>query len=97
MEMYQWLVDNPTINRSELFRKAVVREQQLTSTKVPPLMFLMSVMGIVFSVALISIAVTPSPMHWIGKSILALLGGGLAVTTALVYYKVRKQLQVENS
>jgi len=89
MGMYQWLVDNPSINRSELFRKAVVQEQQQLSTKVSPLMFLISIMGIVFSVVLICIGMTPSPLHYYFRAILALLGGVLAVATSLLYYKAK--------
>jgi len=93
MGMYKWLEENKTINRSELFRKAVVREQQQASNKVSPLMFLISIMGIVFSVALISIGITPSPMHNYARASLCVLGGFLAFSTSLLYYKERKKIK----
>lgn len=94
-EMYNWLEENKKINRSQLFREAVLRvkgdvqEQQ----NVPSLMFLVSIMGIVFSIALIGIAITPTPVHVITRAILALLGGFLAFTTSLLYYRERKKVK----
>jgi len=96
IEMKRWLDEHQHINRSELFRKAVVREQQISDNKVSPLMFLISIMGIVFSVVLISIGMTPSPLHQFMRAAMTLLGGFLAISTSLVYYKERKKIQLEN-
>ena len=91
--MYQWLDEHKEINRSKLFREAVLREQNVIteSKKISPLMFLASVMGIVFSIALIGIGLTPTPIHIWTRGLLTLLGGFLAVMTALLYQKERKK------
>ena len=95
MKMYSWLEnDGREINRSQLFRDAVQQRMIPTVNKVPPLMFLVSVMGIVFSIALIGIAITPTPIHDYARALLALLGGVMAVITSFVYYKERKYLGV---
>jgi len=93
--MYDWLEkeENRNINRSDLFRKAVdklrYKQDEEEKQHVSPLMFLVSVMGIVFSISLIGIAVTPSPIHIFARGLLTLLGGFLALLTSVTYYKVR--------
>lgn len=90
--MYDWLEKHKTINRSKLFRKAVEREQGNVCEQhnVSPLMYLISIMGIVFSIALIGIAITPTPIHDYARALMALLGGILAVSTSILYWKERK-------
>jgi len=90
-DMKVWLeTEGKHINRSELFRQAVLQRQK--PTRVSSIVFLVSIMGIVFSIALIGIGVTPSPIHYITRALLALLGGLLAVMTSIVYYKERLKL-----
>lgn len=90
--MYNWLEkEGQRINRSQLFREAVERKMR-PNEKVTPLMFLVSVMGIVFSIALIGIAITPTPIHDYARALLALLGGVMAIITAIVYYKERRHV-----
>ena len=93
--MYQWLDEHKEINRSKLFREAVLREQQVVteSKKMSPLMFLASVMGIVFSIALIGIGITPTPIHIWTRGLLALLGGFLAFMTGVLYFKESKKIK----
>lgn len=86
-EMYKWLDEHRNINRSELFRQSVQSLRADEKQKVDPLLFLASIMGIVFSIALIGIAITPTPIHTITRGLLALLGGVLALATSYLYFK----------
>lgn len=86
-EMYKWLDEHRNINRSELFRKSVQSLMTNEKQKVDPLLFLASIMGIVFSIALIGIAITPTPIHVITRGLLALLGGVLALATSYLYFR----------
>ncbi|MGV9141618.1 MAG: ribbon-helix-helix domain-containing protein [Promethearchaeota archaeon] len=86
-EMYEWLDEHRNINRSELFRQSVQSLMTNEKQKVDPLLFLASIMGIVFSIALIGIAITPTPIHVITRGLLALLGGILAVATSYLYFR----------
>ena len=89
--MYSWLEEHKEINRSSLFREAV--EIKMNPKKhVSSLMFLASIMGIIFSIALIGIGVTESPIDVNIRSLLTLLGGILAVSTMVLYYKERKSI-----
>ena len=90
--MKEWLDNHKEINRSQLVRDAIFQKMQPEQQKVGPLMFLVSIMGIVFSIALIGIAVTPSPIHYYGRALLALLGGFLAIATSISYYKESKRI-----
>jgi len=90
MEMYKWLCNHKEINRSKLFRDAVRFKQKNIERKVNPLVFLASIMGICFSVVLIGISLTPSPVNEPLRAVLGLLGGVLAVSTMVVYIKERK-------
>jgi hypothetical protein len=91
--MYSWLEEHKEINRSSLFREAV--EAKITPTKkhVSSLMFLASIMGIIFSIALIGIGVTESPININVRGVLTVLGGVLAVATMALYYRETKTLQ----
>ena len=93
MDMYKWLQKHKDINRSKLFREAVYFKMKNMEHKMNPLMFLMSVMGIVFSIALVGIAITPSPIHLYAKALMALLGGILALITSIVYVRERNRLK----
>jgi len=95
--MYDWLEKHRDINRSQLFRKAVkgVMNGSIVQRKVSPLMYLIPIMGIVFSIALIGIAVTPTPIHNYARGLMALLGGVLAISTAILYYKESKEVSGE--
>jgi hypothetical protein len=88
--MYTWLEEHKEINRSALFRKAI--EATMNKQKVSSLMFLVSIMGIAFSVALIGIGVTESPINIFVRGIMMLLGGFLAIATMFLYYRERKQI-----
>ena len=91
--MYNWLEEHKEINRSELFRGAVKTKQN--KEQISPLLFLVSVMGIIFSVSLIVISMDPRTIPFLSPYIrlmLAFLGGILALITAIVYYKERKQI-----
>jgi len=89
--MYSWLEEHKEINRSQLFREAVNREQHIVEEKISPLMFLISIMGYVFAVVLICIALTPTPIHNMTRAMLGLLGGFLAFATAMLYRKEKKR------
>lgn len=90
--MYEWLEQHKQINRSQIFRDAVTVIMVNKKKKVPSLMFLAAVMGEVFGIALIGIAVSPSWLDNPLRSMLALLGGILAVVTAITYFKERRSL-----
>jgi len=94
--MYDWLEKHREINRSQLFRDAVEREKHFTEEKISPLMFLISIMGYVFSVVLICIALTPTPIHQTTRGFLGLLGGFLAFATAMLYQKEKKNIEKLN-
>ena len=97
MWMYNWLEkEGKQINRSKLFREAVEFRMKPQIEKVSPVMFLVSIFGICFSIALIGIGVTPSPIDQWARALLALLGGVMAVTTSLVYYRARKEVSNNN-
>jgi len=92
--MREWLDEHKEINRSQLFREAVLRKQHARN-RISPLLFLVSVMGIVFSIALIVIAMDPQTIPFLSPYIrlsMTLLGGVLAVITSLVYYKEWRQV-----
>ncbi len=92
--MKDWLDEHKEINRSELFRKAVFHKKHV-KTRISPLLFLVSVMGIIFSIALIVISVDPLTLSFLSpyiRLVMALLGGILAVITSLVYYKEWKKI-----
>lgn len=97
VSMYDWLEKHKNINRSQLFRRAVEGKMNNLSVqqKVSPLMYLISIMGIVFSIALIGIAVTPTPIHNYARGLMALLGGILAISTSILYYKECKAVRGE--
>jgi hypothetical protein len=91
--MYSWLEEHKEINRSSLFREAVESKINPTKRHVSSLMFLASMMGIIFSVALIGIGVTSSPIDINVRGILTISGGILAIATMALYYKETKTLQ----
>jgi hypothetical protein len=95
MSMYNWLSnEGKNINRSELFRQAVM--QKMKPEKVSSLVFLVSVMGIVFSISILGIALTPSPIHFYARAIMALMAGFLALATTTTYLKERKKSKEKN-
>jgi len=95
--MKKWLDDNKKIvpNKSKLFREAVYNKMESKKGKVPALVFFVSIMGMVFSIVLIGIGLTPSPMHVTLKSILPLLGGILVVSTSIMYYIEKRRAKEE--
>ena len=93
LSMYNWLNnEGKLINRSELFRQAVKAKMNEQEGKVRPEIFLISIMGLVFSITLLGIAVTPSPINIIARAVMALLAGFLAISTSITYLKERKKL-----
>jgi len=91
-DMKSWLDEHKEINRSELFRKAVKEQMHPRRERVPPLVFFVSVMGIVFSICLIGISLTPVPMYISIRAALPILAGAMAISTAILYYKERKRI-----
>lgn len=88
--MYDWLEnEGRKINRSQLFRRAI--EEAMRQT-VSPLVALASVFGVCFSVALISIAITPTPIHIYARATLVILGGIMTITSTLTYYKEKNRV-----
>lgn len=96
-ETYDWLENNKNINRSKLFRDAIERIKNPVTKNISPLMFLASIMGIVFSIALIGIATLDTPIVESVRAMLALLGGVLAIATAFCYYREHKRVQAINN
>jgi len=94
-KMKIWLDEHREINRSELFRQAVLKMMYPRKEVVPPLVFFISIMGIVFSVALIGIALTPTPMYISIRAVLPILAGVLAISTSLLYYRERKRIKTQ--
>jgi hypothetical protein len=93
-EMYKWLENHREINRSQLFRNAVDMKRNPGVRKISSLMFLASIMGIVFSIALIGIALIPSPIIAEFRAVLALLGGLLAIATMGCYAREQKRIKL---
>jgi hypothetical protein len=91
--MYDWLEQHSEINRSQLFRETIENKMKGKTQRVSSLMFLASVMGIVMSVVLVCIALVPSWIHIYIRGIMGILGGILAVTTTLLYYKEQKRVR----
>lgn len=93
--IYDWLESDEgkekVPNKSGLFQDAVLQKKNNTKGKVSPLVFFISIMGLVFSIVLIGIGITPSPMYQTVRMILPILGGFLAIGTALLYYKESKR------
>jgi len=82
-------------NKSGLFQEAVLRKKNpRMEGKVSPLVFFISVMGIVFSIVLVGIGITPTPMYQTARALLPLLAGILAVSTVLTYWKESKRAKV---
>lgn len=90
VEDYNFLKDT-NINMTELFKEAIEKTRYQTKQKTSPLLFLVSVMGIVFSIALIGIGLTPTPIHIFTRGFLCALGGLLAVITMTVYIRSKRQ------
>ena len=91
--MYSWLEEHKEINRSSLFREAVEAKINPVKKHVSSLMFLASIMGIIFSIALIGIGITDSPIDINVRGVLTVSGGILAVATMTLYYKETRTLQ----
>lgn len=89
-DMYEWLEKHKEINRSKIFREAVQKIRS-PSKNVSSLMFLATIMGIIFAIVLIGISTTPYINGFL-RAVIALLGGFLAVSTALAYYKERRKI-----
>jgi len=89
--MKEWLNEHPKINRSELFRQAVKREQNFLKGKVSPMVFVATVAGILMSVSLIMISFVPVMDSNI-RAVIALIGGILAVLVMITYYMERKDI-----
>ena len=88
--MYEWLEKHKEINRSDIFRQAI-KNIQSPSKNVSSLMFLATIMGIIFSIVLIGISTTQYIDGYL-RAMIALLGGFLAIATTTLYYKERKKL-----
>lgn len=96
--MKVWLDENKQIvpNKSKLFRDAVYNKMDSKKGKVSSLIFFIAIMGVVFSIVLIGIGITPSPIHVTIKAILPILGGILVLSTSLMYF-IEKKRAVEVS
>ena len=90
IEDYNFLKDS-NINMTELFRLSIDRIRQHKKEKVSSLMFLASVMGIVFSITLIGIGLTTTPIDYFMRGLLCILGGVLAVASMLAYNRERRK------
>ena len=84
---YNFLKES-NVNMTDLFKNAI-NDLKFNKKvqKHSPLMFLATIMGIVFSVALIGIGLTPTPIHYFTRAFLCFLGGILAVSTMTVYIR----------
>jgi len=92
--MYDWLSnEGKQINRSELFRQAVNEKMNFKKGKVSPTVFLISVMGIVFSIAILGIAITPSPINVYARGLMCILSGILAFATSSTYLKETQKVK----
>jgi len=90
--MYEWLEKHKEINRSEIFRETIKKIQSPSKKKVSPLMFLATIMGIIFSICLIGISTTIYLIPEL-RAVIAILGGILAVSTSMLYYKESRRLK----
>ena len=90
VDYYNWLKDE-NINMTELFKEAIEELRYKKEQKISPLMFLASVMGIVFGVTLIGIGLTPTPIPVFTRAFLCVLGGILSVTTMTAYMRSKRQ------
>ena len=90
MDDYTFLKDS-NINMTELFKVAIEKERIQSKKKVSSLMFLASMMGMVFSVVLIAIGLTPSPISNITRGILCITGGVMAVSTMILYVREKRE------
>ena len=90
-DMKEWLDEHKEINKSALFREAVRKKQDIVKGKVSSTVFFVTVIGIMMSITLIGISTRPF-MEPIIRLALAILGGVLAVTISLLYYKEKKEL-----
>lgn len=93
MWMYDWLEsEGKNINRSQLFRETIEYKMKPHTKQISSVMYLVSIFGICFSVALIGIGVTPSGMDVYVRAMMGILGGVMALSTMLLYYKERKSI-----
>jgi hypothetical protein len=96
--MKEYLDSHREINRSEEFRHRIT--QKYLSPKRPrvhPLITFVGTIGPFFGILLILIGITPTPMEKMMRALLPLLGGILAVGTAITLYLERKRVRQEVS
>ena len=94
MSMYRFYKESKRYNMTDVFRTETQRLMDEVHRKMSPLFFMASIFGIVFAVVLISIGLSPTPIDVTVKGVLALLGGFLALSTGMLYYKERKAISV---
>ena len=90
IDMHDWLKDH-NINMSDLFRKAALNLMYEQHARLPPIFLLASVMSIMFSVVLISIGITPTPIHIITRLSLILIGGFMGIITTIYFYREKER------
>jgi len=92
-KMWEFLNDNPQINKSNIFQQAIYRIMYPKPKRMTPMMLLTSVMGICIGISLILVSL--GAMFFIGivmSSILFVMGISLVSITILVFFMERRRL-----
>jgi len=91
-KMKEWLDEHPEINKSDLFRKAVIRKKRKLEEQVSPLFALACYMGVLFGVAIggIGIGISSTFMNVYIRGCIVILGATLALV-CFVAYTVEKR------
>jgi len=96
--MKTFLDSNRDINRSEEFREHITQKYlNPKRPRVPPLILFVGTIGPIFGILLVLIGITPTPMETTIRAILPLLGGLLALGTALTLYFEKRRVRKEIS
>lgn len=91
ISQYEWLEKHKNINRTEIFRKAVQDMIDNVEHKVPPVLYLLTIWANVGAVALLGVALVPSPISPLIRGILGVFAGIISVSAITVYVKTKRE------
>jgi len=90
-KMKCWLDEHPEINKSELFRNAVIRKKQRMEEQVSPILFLACCMGVIFGVAITGIGLGAEQFINTYIRIIVIALGSVLAFVSFVIYTMEKQ------
>ena len=93
--IYVWLEAHKNINRSRVFQEAILKLMNPQTNRMPPVMFLASVMGICLSVSLILASI--GLYVWLGiymSSVMFCIGAALLAITIMTVVNIKKHARI---